>query len=169
MKSNRDDFTKRVIRTLREQVSYRCSNPECRIVTAAPGTNKEGVNRVGQAAHITAASPEGPRYNSQMTSEERASADNGIWLCNICAKKIDNSDEEYSVELLRDWKSKALEKAKKELGKSLPDEDYAVNLLATAISGSSSGNIARQAIPNVHSATEASLSKRYPGYKFETS
>lgn len=165
----RDDFKKGIIRILSEQVSHRCSNPDCRVMTAAPGNNKGGVNRVGQAAHITAASPGGPRYDPGMTPEERRSADNGIWLCNICAKKIDNSPDEFSTGLIRQWKASALSKAKEELGKALPSEDYAVNLLSTAILGSTDRNVPKYAINNTHEAAEMSLEKKYPGFNFKTS
>lgn len=170
MSRNRDNFSKKVIRTLREQVSYRCSNPECRVMTAAPGDTEDGVNRVGQAAHISAASPSGPRYEKNMSAKERASENNGIWLCNICAKKIDNSPSEYPVETLKEWKATALRKAKDELGKAIPDEDYAVNMLSTAISGASNTSIAPQtAISNIHRAAAQGLSKRFPGFSFQTS
>lgn len=62
---------------------------------------------IGQAAHITAASKGGPRYNPNLTAEQRKSIDNGIWLCNSCAKMIDNDEKQYPVELLSAWKSMA--------------------------------------------------------------
>ncbi|GAB5478545.1 MAG: hypothetical protein Marn2KO_20120 [Marinobacter nauticus] len=170
MPRTRDNFSKKVIRTLREQVSYRCSNPECRVITAAPGDTEDGVNRVGQAAHISAASPSGPRYDKNMSAKERASENNGIWLCNICAKKIDNSPSEYPVETLKNWKTTALRKAKSELGKPIPDEDYVVNVLSTAISGASYSSLPPQtAISNIHMAAAQGLSKKYPGFSFQTS
>jgi hypothetical protein len=45
---------------------------------------------LGVAAHITAASPDGPRYDQNLSSEQRKSPDNGIWLCQNCAKLVDN-------------------------------------------------------------------------------
>ena len=42
-----------------------------------------------------------------MSETERKSIENGIWLCNHCARKIDTEKEAYSVELLKDWKKKA--------------------------------------------------------------
>ena len=66
--------------------------------------NSDGIVSVGEAAHICAASPGGKRYNSNMTSEERASIDNGIWLCRNCAAMIDRDEEYFSVELLQAWK-----------------------------------------------------------------
>jgi len=56
------------------------------------------------AAHITAASEGGPRYNSELTSSERKSIDNGIWLCQNCATLIDVDPEEHPVHVLKAWK-----------------------------------------------------------------
>ena len=41
-----------------------------------------------------------------MTPEERSSADNGIWLCDVHARAVDETDSKFSVELLREWKRK---------------------------------------------------------------
>ena len=39
-----------------------------------------------------------------MTTGERKSANNGIWLCAMHAKAVDANDSEFTVELLRGWK-----------------------------------------------------------------
>lgn len=39
--------------------------------------------------------------------EERQSAENGIWLCQNCAKLVNNDPARYSVEMLRQWKQRA--------------------------------------------------------------
>jgi hypothetical protein len=57
------------------------------------------------AAHITAASPDGPRFNAALTAEQRKAPENGIWVCQTCAKLIDNDPIRYSVEKLLDWKA----------------------------------------------------------------
>jgi hypothetical protein len=46
----------------------------------------------------------GPRFDAAMPSEERKSAENGIWLCQNCAKLIDNDERRYSKDLLIEWK-----------------------------------------------------------------
>ena len=102
--SARDDFSKPVRDLLARRVGYRCSNPNCRVLTAGPGDNSDGTVDVGVAAHITGAAKGGQRYDSHLTKEERASAENGIWLCQIHAKLVDDAPERFTVELLREWK-----------------------------------------------------------------
>ena len=88
--SIRDDFPPATKRSLAERVSFLCSNPDCRAPTSGPQvTNSKSMN-VGVAAHITAAAQGGPRYEPSLSPDERASATNGIWLCQNCAKMVDN-------------------------------------------------------------------------------
>ena len=57
--------------------------------------------------HITAAAPGGPRYDASLTREERRHQSNGIWLCQIHAKQIDDDEKAFKVETLKAWKEKA--------------------------------------------------------------
>ena len=66
---------------------------------------------LGIAAHITAASPGGPRFDPVLSPESRSSLENGIWLCNICAARIDKDEVRYPTPLLRVWKQQAEEAA----------------------------------------------------------
>ncbi len=43
------------------------------------------------------------------------SQENGIWLCQNCAKLVDNDEAKYTVEKLREWKSDAEEAAARAL------------------------------------------------------
>lgn len=104
---NRDDFSQKTKDILCERVGGKCSNPDCRCETKGPHSDLWKRVSKGQAAHITAASEGGPRYDPNISSEQRKSIDNGIWLCNSCAKMIDSDEIQYPVELLRYWKSKA--------------------------------------------------------------
>jgi len=111
----RDDFSPSVKDTLAKRVGYRCSNPKCRILTSGPQENPEKAINVGVASHITAASSGGPRYKRRLSSEERESPENGIWLCQKCAKLIDNDVKRYTNEKLKNWKKKAEERALSEV------------------------------------------------------
>lgn len=82
----------------------RCSNPKCRALTSGPHIETQMALNVGVAAHITAAAPGGPRYASFLSSEERSSIRNAIWLCQNCAKLVDCDEKYYTATLLREWK-----------------------------------------------------------------
>lgn len=114
----RDDFTEDVKRAIANRVANRCSNPECRAVTSGPQIDSAKALNVGVAAHITAASAGGPRYEPSLSSKERSHPDNGIWLCQTCAKLVDNDSFRHPAHLLREWKSKAEEAAFSEIGKT---------------------------------------------------
>lgn len=59
----------------------------------------------GEAAHIVAETPDGPRGESPLTLEERNSPDNIIYLCVSCHReKIDKYPDEYPVENLQNIK-----------------------------------------------------------------
>lgn len=100
----RDDFSTRIKEELAKRVGFLCSNPGCRQQTCGPQTAPSGTVNIGVAAHITAASSGGPRYDSSLSAEERSSAQNGIWLCQTCAKLIDSDEAGYPIEKLREWK-----------------------------------------------------------------
>lgn len=117
MKSNRVNFTKSVISTLERRVNGNCSNPECGVPTSGPNLGKDTANCIGEAAHIAAASPGGPRYSLDQSYEDRKSINNGIWLCVNCATRIDKDVHRFTIEILKQWKRKAEEKALEEMGK----------------------------------------------------
>lgn len=102
----RDGFSREVIDRLAKRVGHRCSYPDCRLPTAGPDA-AEGVTNTGVDAHIAAASPGGARYDETMTPEQRAAFTNGIWLCQVHAKLIDDDELTYSVPRLLDWKATA--------------------------------------------------------------
>jgi len=119
----RDDFTDLTKRNLAQQVACRCSKPDCRAVTAGPHTNDAKALNVGVAAHITAASPDGPRFDPTLSVDERKAPANAIWLCQTCAKLVDNDPERFTSVVLREWKRLAFERAVFEVAKT--DESFA--------------------------------------------
>jgi hypothetical protein len=100
----RDDFPEDVKRALTARVANQCSNPDCRATTSGPQTDPSKAINVGVAAHLTAASPGGPRYDPALSPVERQGGLNGIWLCQNCAKLVDNDPARFTIELLRAWK-----------------------------------------------------------------
>ncbi|BFM21342.1 hypothetical protein [Gilvimarinus japonicus] len=122
MNKIRDDFTKETKRILQERVGNRCTNPECRCLTSGPNYEPEKATRIGVAAHITAAAEGGPRFNSSLSNEKRKSISNGIWLCQNCAKLIDNDEKIYTTNMLLEWKQVSEENCRRELEGKPPIE-----------------------------------------------
>ena len=117
-RAGRDDFPADVKRELADRVGGRCSAPNCRAPTHGPSESRvSGVSSVGLAAHITAASPGGPRYDASLTSEQRRGIDNGIWLCQNHGKQIDDDESRWTSTLLRAWRAHAETRASDEQGR----------------------------------------------------
>jgi hypothetical protein len=108
---SRDEFSITTKDLLAKRVGYRCSNPSCYQLTSGPHKDVTRTVNVGVAAHITAASPGGSRYAPSLSVKQRKSAENGIWLCQKCAKLVDNDSTRYTVSVLEEWKQLAEEKA----------------------------------------------------------
>lgn len=107
MTKERDDFVKPVVDALAKRAAYICSNPGCKTLTIAP-SSEDALKfiYIGKAAHIAAAAEGGPRFDPSMSSDDRKSIDNGIFLCSNCADMIDkNKGMDFPVELLQEWKS----------------------------------------------------------------
>lgn len=116
--TRRDEFNDSVKRNLAMRVACKCSKPGCGIQTHGPNSNPEKATIVGKASHICAAAKGGPRYDPNMTKEERKSINNAIWLCAIHADEVDKDIPKYSVKTLREWKDTAEQNATHSLGKS---------------------------------------------------
>lgn len=102
----RDDFSPATKDLLAKRSGYVCAYPGCRRMTVAGSDDrKSGLTMTGVAAHITAASKKGPRYEVDMSPDERASETNGIWTCQIHGKFIDDNPSKCSVVELRRWKA----------------------------------------------------------------
>jgi hypothetical protein len=117
----RDDFRKATIEALAKRAGNRCSNPGCRKPTSGPRTDPTKAVNIGVAAHITAASEGGPRYDPGLSHEQRRHADNGLWLCQNCAHLVDVDQVRFPPDLLRSWKRKAEGAARREVeGRASP-------------------------------------------------
>jgi hypothetical protein len=114
----RDDFTEEVKRLLANRVGNICSSPYCNALTSGPQIDSSKALNVGVAAHITSAAPDGPRYDPSLSPEQRRHPDNGIWLCQTCAKLIDNDEIQFPETVLRAWKVVAEHRALISIGKT---------------------------------------------------
>lgn len=103
----RDDFTRPTVDKLAKRAGYLCSNPHCRIPTIGGAQGHDGIINTGVAAHITAASVGGPRYDASLTKEQRRDQSNGIWMCQNHGKLVDSDEEHFTVPMLREWKTSA--------------------------------------------------------------
>lgn len=108
----RDDFPEKTKDTLAKRVGTHCSNPKCWKPTSGPRDDPSKAVNIGVAAHITAAAIGGPRFDSSLSARQRSAITNAIWLCQNCAKLIDNDAARYTVDLLRQWKTLAEETAR---------------------------------------------------------
>ena len=103
---NRDDFPRRIKDAVAKRAAFYCSNPKCNELCIGPAEkNIEDVNYYSKIAHITAASEGGPRYDKNINTLERKSANNAIFLCSNCADMIDkNEGIDFPKEKLHQWK-----------------------------------------------------------------
>jgi hypothetical protein len=117
----RDEFDPKTIEILAKRASFICSNPDCRCLTLCPSeTDPEKYIYTGKAAHMTAAAENGPRYESNLSSDERKSINNAIFLCSNCADMIDKvGGVDFSVDLLKKWKDDHEKWVKANLNKSV--------------------------------------------------
>lgn len=107
MVSKRDDFPQKIKELLAKRAGFRCSNPMCRRITIGANSNPQKSTNIGVASHISAAAQGGPRYNPKLTSEERMSIENAIWLCQTCSILIDKDPDKYTDDILKGWKVNA--------------------------------------------------------------
>ena len=97
----RDKFSPKTKDSLAKRVNYHCSNPSCFKMTLGPHSVDSKFINVGVAAHITAASRGGMRYDNTLTPDERKSIENGIWLCQKCSKTIDSDKKKFTTGILK--------------------------------------------------------------------
>lgn len=126
---NRDEFPPAVRRDLAARAGHKCSLPWCEKATSGPGARPGEVLSDGIAAHITAASSDGPRYDGRLSSVQRSSAENGIWVCTQHGREIDSDSSSFTVDLLRGLKRHREEMAKRELESRSNVEDRSAILV----------------------------------------
>ncbi len=107
MAKTRDDFSPLTKSVLARRVGYKCSNPNCGRITEGPHSDTAKYLSIGVAAHITAASKGGPRFDAELTNAERQDIKNGIWLCEEHAKIIDKDPDRFTKKMLIEWKERA--------------------------------------------------------------
>jgi hypothetical protein len=103
--NNRDNFSKSTKWNLGSAVNWVCV--KCERPTRFLSMDGERQVKIGHAAHITAASPQGPRFDPDLTPAQRRAEENGAHLCPTCATIVDNDLEAFSPALLQQWQAGA--------------------------------------------------------------
>jgi len=92
-------------RMLWGRAASRCSLSNCRRELVIDPTDTDDPSLVGEAAHIVAEQPDGPRGDSPLSVEQRNKYDNLILLCNIHHKQVDDQPNHFTVEQLKTLKT----------------------------------------------------------------
>lgn len=87
----------------------RCALPACGTTLTQRLESGEWV-AVGKAAHIAGRRPRSARYDPAMTTQERNSLDNLIYVCSNCHDTIDQAKSTYTTDLLIELKQQHEEK-----------------------------------------------------------
>ena len=112
--TERANFSLHTKQLLASRAGHRCSFPPCGRPTSGPSSESESATaNTGEAAHIIAAScgPGARRARPDVSDAEKAHIDNGIWMCRTHAKLVDTDEMRFTIEMLREWRQLAEEKA----------------------------------------------------------
>jgi len=118
------------IRRLDTLSGNQCAAPDCEKLLIA----RDGETIVSKICHIEAASDNGPKFNPDMTDDERRHFDNLILLCDECHSIIDNKENEkkYQVALLKEWKKNHENKQLNRLNSNPSLLTLAINAISNA-------------------------------------
>jgi len=83
----------------------RCAFPGCRRELSMDASQADDESLIGEACHIVAQSPSGPRGHSPLTPEQRDHYDNLILLCRNHHKRVDDQENTYTVQRLLQMKA----------------------------------------------------------------
>ena len=111
------DFPDSVRKQIAQSAMYVCSSPTCFRFTGY-GTSDGKARTIAAAAHINSAGKTGPRAKAASTKDLKSSK-NGIWLCSICHKKVDDDGTYYTEEMLRGWKKQHESVIRRIVGKDI--------------------------------------------------
>jgi hypothetical protein len=122
----RDEFTPATVKRIAQKAMWVCANGSCLRVTGY-ATAEGDARTVADAAHILPAGTKGPRATK--AKNPRSDESNGIWLCKICHKKVDDDPHSYPEDLLHYWKQEHEIVVRRIVGKDL---EYALLELRNA-------------------------------------
>lgn len=85
-----------------ESAGY-CENPKCNC-SLLPLFESGKITNIVELAHVIGQKIDGPRGLSELKLSDRDLLDNILTLCPTCHTLIDKNEDEYTVELLYEWK-----------------------------------------------------------------
>ena len=103
--SNARNISTKTYKMLWGRAASRCAFPDCRRELVMEKTSADDASLFGEACHMVAKEPEGPRGTSPLNSKQRDEYDNLLLLCNIHHKVIDDQPNTYPVERLKTMKT----------------------------------------------------------------
>lgn len=103
-----EGFPEAIKRQLREAVGAFCSAPHCGEQTGGYDCERGRSLFSGDAAHIFGARKRAARYDDLPIGWNRHGCENGIWLCAICHRQVDQAPNMFPGELLLEWKDDAV-------------------------------------------------------------
>ncbi|MHA1408106.1 MAG: HNH endonuclease [Candidatus Heimdallarchaeaceae archaeon] len=114
-----------VIKALCSRSGNCCAFPGCEQRLELKKQNSKDISFIGEIAHIRGLKPNSPRYDPNMTDEERNSIDNLILLCPTHHEIIDKQPDVYTVEKILKMKMDHERWVEESVRKSMPDVTYA--------------------------------------------
>lgn len=112
----REDFPDAVVREIAQKAMCICARCLC---LTGYGTSEGKPRTIAEGAHINAASAKGPRTGLGLSPNYLKSAANGIWLCKICHKEIDDDPNRFDLNTLKKLKTDHEEIIRRIVGKDL--------------------------------------------------
>jgi hypothetical protein len=81
-----------------------CAFPDCKQELVIDETSTDDHSIIGQEAHIVGRKIDGPRGKNLLSQELRDNYNNLILLCSMHHKVIDDQEQEYTVEKIKEYK-----------------------------------------------------------------
>src|SRR5690606_7376714 len=107
MANNRAEFPSYVRQALAARVNNRCCFPGCSQITSGPSAESDTSKaNTGIVCHIVPAtqSARARRHDPNVTAEQRALPSNGIYMCRVHGKLIDDDEVTFTTGMLKRWR-----------------------------------------------------------------
>lgn len=104
----------------------RCAFAGCQRLLTVEGNDLDRIVVLGEAAHIVAESPKGPRGDSPLSVDERNDYHNLVLLCSQHHQLIDAQPQTYTIERLQGMKAQHEQWVKESLGSGNEESELRV-------------------------------------------